>query len=235
MAPGVSGGDRMLAKLQERHASTLGIDARGRIRTGAARIDPIFACGSAVVAADLEATQSRMIARLNDRSAAAARWAVGGTYRDERVWRAAGRALPPPRLTHHKHRGTPVVPGRQCVVLRRRRARRKSKGHASRAADDGTAASSAAPRLEAGSLAYKRPAELALVAPAAAPSATPNPRGTSSATPNSAAARSTQAASTQLGIDSEGSCRRPLAKDQQGKAELATASAAAKATALRPG
>lgn len=97
LAPGVPDGDRMLRKLQERHRHTFGVDDRGRIVAGVARIDPRLASDAVTVAGATELLRARMVERLETRGDTAERWSVGQDYRDARVWQVACRAASAPR------------------------------------------------------------------------------------------------------------------------------------------
>jgi len=97
VAPGVSGGETMLARLRERHAKTLGIDAARRIRTGVARIDHVLTEPIAALLADLPAFHARMARRAADVTTTANLWSVGQAYQDRHVWRLEGALKPPAR------------------------------------------------------------------------------------------------------------------------------------------
>lgn len=90
LAPGLPGGGRMLERLAARHEHTLGLDARGRIRAGAGRIDPVLSGPLAQVVADVPGLRERMVARASERAGLDERWGVGRSYRDRRVWRLEG-------------------------------------------------------------------------------------------------------------------------------------------------
>ncbi len=82
VVPGLPGGDRMLAQLRERHAHTFGVDARGRVVRGVARIDPALEGTVTELAAALPEVRARMAAQLRDSNGVVDRWAVGADYRD---------------------------------------------------------------------------------------------------------------------------------------------------------
>ncbi len=90
--PGVDGGERMLRAMARRHAHTLGIDGRGRIRAGVDRIDRALVGSATEVAAQAPDIRSRMEARLEAKEAMTERWSVGTEYRDRRTWRIDGRS-----------------------------------------------------------------------------------------------------------------------------------------------
>ena len=85
--PGVSGGDRMLTRLSEKHEHTLGIDDQGRIRAGAARIDKALEGNLGEVASQVEEIKSRMRARVHNLWDTAKRWKQGKSYLDKKTWR----------------------------------------------------------------------------------------------------------------------------------------------------
>lgn len=120
LAPGVPDGDRMLRRLAERHQHTFGVDDRGRVVTGVRRIDPRLARDVSAVAADADALQAAMRARLEERGAVAARWAVGKDYRDARIWQVSPPTAAPDRpVLPAQVRPAPAVPaGPQAVVSR---------------------------------------------------------------------------------------------------------------------
>lgn len=97
VAPGISGGSAMLAKLAERHEHTLGLDDRGRIRAGLNRIDAELCLSPEAVAEAVPRIQERMIARLGALDEALRAWAVGRAYEDRRVWQVSGEVAPPQR------------------------------------------------------------------------------------------------------------------------------------------
>lgn len=99
LAPGAAGGERMLEKARERHLHTLGIDERGRIRAGITRIDSRLDQGIEEVVRHLPALQATMAERTREGPAVAARWAVGKSYADRRVWRVEAHSLPRTRAT----------------------------------------------------------------------------------------------------------------------------------------
>ncbi len=121
LAPGVAGGERMLSRARERHSHTFGVDERGRIRAGIARIDPLLAGELEQVVQRLPQLRQRMIERAAQTQAVAQRWAVGRGYLDRRLWRVDVRAAPTPRRTRHRpERPIPAAP-RSLARLQRRR------------------------------------------------------------------------------------------------------------------
>jgi superfamily II DNA or RNA helicase len=122
LAPGMAGGERMLERTQERHQHTLGVDPRGRIRTGITRIDPRLAGDMASVVQALPALQRAMSQRAAQADQAAQRWAVGHSYSDQRVWRIETRRVPPPRRTPQRPaKPLPAERGSLARLQRRRR------------------------------------------------------------------------------------------------------------------
>jgi superfamily II DNA or RNA helicase len=87
LLPGISGGDRMLQRLSEKHEHTLGIDDAGRIRAGVGRIDEVLQMPLETVAAHVDQIRQRMQARVRDPWNTAKRWSLGKTYFDKKVWR----------------------------------------------------------------------------------------------------------------------------------------------------
>ncbi len=121
LAPGVTGGERMLARAQERHRHTLGIDARGRIRAGISRIDPRLESPVRAVVQELDDLQRSMQARAADTPEVAKRWSVGKGYADRRVWRVeAQREQAPRRTTQHRPQ-KPIEPGARSLARVQRR------------------------------------------------------------------------------------------------------------------
>ncbi len=122
LAPGAAGGERMLEKAQERHRHTFGVDDRGRIRAGIARIDPRLAGEMGAVVPQIPALRARMEQRARQTEATAARWAVGHGYLDRRVWRVELRPEPRARLaTQRPERPLPAQPRSLARLQRRRR------------------------------------------------------------------------------------------------------------------
>ncbi len=121
LAPGVAGGERMLDKAQERHRHTFGVDQRGRIRAGIARIEPRFGQPLEAVIQALPELQTGMAERAGQAGEVAARWAVGQHYADRRVWRvaAAHEALVPPATQHRPQKPLPAQPGSLARVRTR--------------------------------------------------------------------------------------------------------------------
>ena len=121
LAPGAAGGERMLQRARERHRHTLGIDPRGRIRAGIARIDPLLERDLDDVVQGLPELQRRMISRATATEACASRWAVGRAYADKRVWRIEANGPRQQRLTHLRpDKPIPAQP-RSLARLQRRR------------------------------------------------------------------------------------------------------------------
>ncbi len=119
LAPGVDGGGRALDKLVQRHAHTLGIDERGRIRAGVTRIDPQLTSPLSEVAAAVPAIRTRMTDRVAQMKETAAMWAVGQDYADRRLWQVEGEQ--PRRPRRKSTPGKPVPAGPRCLQARRRR------------------------------------------------------------------------------------------------------------------
>jgi hypothetical protein len=121
LAPGAAGGERMLAKARDRHLHTFGVDERGRIRSGIARIDPLLVRSMEAVVLGLPALQQRMEARAHQTQAVARRWAVGHGYLDRRVWRVTARPTQRPRATSLRPDKPQPAQPRSLARLRRRR------------------------------------------------------------------------------------------------------------------
>ncbi len=124
LAPGAAGGERMLEKARERHQHTLGIDGRGRIRAGIARIDPRLDQGLEELVRDLPALQASMVERSGEGQAVASRWAVGGSYADRRVWRIEAHLPVTPCTTSHRPIEPSAASPRSLARLTVRRRRR---------------------------------------------------------------------------------------------------------------
>ena len=120
IVPGISGGERMLEKLQQRHAHTLGIDATGRIQAGVGRIDPVLKGPALDVATDIDGIRQRMVARAGEFGHAKTRWRVGEAYRDQRVWRIEGTASQV-RLPKIRPEQPSVAASQAWVRLRRKK------------------------------------------------------------------------------------------------------------------
>jgi superfamily II DNA or RNA helicase len=118
IVPGISGGGRMLERLQRRHENTLGIDPTGRIRAGVGRIDPSLERTASAVAADVDEIRQRMTTRARDFTRAAELWSVGQTYRDRRVWRVEGTT---DRTRVRRMRPKAPVPAGKGALVRVRR------------------------------------------------------------------------------------------------------------------
>jgi superfamily II DNA or RNA helicase len=118
LVPGLSGGGGMLDRLQRRHAHTLGIDSRGRIRAGVSRIDPALAGSPTAVATAVPEIQARMSARADDVVRTAQLWSVGQGYKDRRVWRVEGRPPAPTRLPRMRLK-KPLAAGKSAWIRRR--------------------------------------------------------------------------------------------------------------------
>jgi hypothetical protein len=127
IAPGIPGGERMLERLALRHEHTLGIDSRGRIRTGVERIDKDLAGTLEEVAAAVPAIRERMIARVRAEDRAAELWAVGKDYRDRRSWRVDEPQLQTVATLGVRHRPEKPLPARSAAWAPRARRRRTAR------------------------------------------------------------------------------------------------------------
>jgi superfamily II DNA or RNA helicase len=121
LAPGAAGGERMLEKARERHRHTFGVDDRGRIRAGIARIDPRLELGLEAVVQQIPQLRAHMEQRARETQAVAGRWAVGRGYRDQREWRVEARPVPRARGTRHRpEKPIAAQPGSLARLQRRR-------------------------------------------------------------------------------------------------------------------